>query len=88
MGVVDGISIRAIARSEFIRESISNRGYKLTKIETDVMQLIHDHLKAMKEKMIVELSEKIKNNLRFSLILEWTGVDQLANEEICQCNSP
>jgi len=74
LAAVDGISIRAITRSEFIRESISNRGYKLPKNETDVMQLIHDHFKAMKEKMIVELSEKFKNNLRFSLTLdEWTS---------------
>lgn len=74
LAAVDGISIRAITRSEFIRESISNRGYKLPKNETDVMQLIHDHFKVMKEKMIVELSEKIKNNLRFSLTLdEWTS---------------
>lgn len=74
LAAVDGISIRAITRSEFIRESIAKHGFKLPKNETDVMTLIHDHFQGMKNQMICELSEKIKNNVRFSLTLdEWTS---------------
>jgi hypothetical protein len=42
LAAVDGISITAITRSEFIRESIASRGFKLPKNETDVMKLIHN----------------------------------------------
>ena len=73
LAAVDGISVRTITRSKFIRESIAKRGFKLPKNETDVMKLIRHHFKAMKNKMIGELAEKIRNNLRFSLTLdEWT----------------
>jgi len=74
LAAVDGISIRAITRSEFIRESISKQGFKLPKNESDVMKLINDHFQAIKNKMIGELSEKIQNNVRFSLTIdEWTS---------------
>jgi hypothetical protein len=41
LATVDGFSIRGITRSEFIRKSMSKRGYKLPKNESDVMALIH-----------------------------------------------
>jgi hypothetical protein len=43
---VDGISIKAISRSEFIWESIARHGFKLPINEPDVMKLIHDHYHA------------------------------------------
>ena len=70
MATVDGISIRAITRSEFIRESVITRGFKLPKNETDVMKLIQNHFEAKKNEMTAEISERISNNQRFSLTLD------------------
>jgi hypothetical protein len=69
MAAVDGISIRAITRSRYIRESIASRGFKLPKNKNDVMKLIHKHYEAKKKETIAVLSEKIKQNERFSLSL-------------------
>jgi hypothetical protein len=73
---VDGITIRAITKSEFIRESIYNKfGKSLPKNESDVMQLIlMDYMKKSSE-IINKIEMKVKNNKRFSLSLdEWTSV--------------
>ena len=75
LATVDGISIRAIIRSEFIRESIMKCGYVLPKNESDVMKLIYKDFETKKQIMINELQGKFKKNKRFSITLdEWTSV--------------
>ncbi|KAL3863601.1 hypothetical protein ACJMK2_005352, partial [Sinanodonta woodiana] len=40
--VTDNITIRAITRNKYIRQSVSRDGFNLPKYETSIMKLIHD----------------------------------------------
>lgn len=75
LAAVDGISIRAITRSEFIRESIAKCTKGLPKNETDVMNLVHKYYMVKKTEIIHELEQKKQQNKRFSITLdEWTSM--------------
>lgn len=68
----DGLSVNMICRSSFIKQSITNRGYKLPIGGTNVMNLVHKFYDTAKEEMIKQI-EKLKDN-KFSLTLdEWTS---------------
>ena len=74
LATVDGISIRAITKSEFICESIVKCGYVLPKNESDVMKLIYQDFEKKKKLMINELQGKLIKNKRFSITLgEYTN---------------
>lgn len=75
LAVVDGISIRAITRSNFIRESIAKCTKPLPKNESDVMGLIHKSYEEKKAQLSTILIKKLKRNRRFSITLdEWTSI--------------
>ena len=76
LAAVDGISIRAITRSQFIRESILKAfGKHLPKNETDVMTLIHENFEIKKQEMIMLLQNKLNQNNRYSITLdEWASI--------------
>lgn len=70
---VDGISIRAITRNKFIRESVAFRGLKLPATERDVIKLLHDDFKDEKERLMKRLQDKKKPKVKFSITTdEWT----------------
>jgi hypothetical protein len=64
---IDGVSIRAITNSKYIRESISRDGFKLPRNESDVMRLIHDDFADKKAKMVEEIGNKKANGTKFSI---------------------
>lgn len=84
----DGLTIRQITRSEFIRESIQSRGFKLPKNESDVMKII---LQFYEEKKIetIEFLRQLKQSkenqsARFSLSIdEWSSLKNRRYFNIC-----
>lgn len=66
----DGISIRAITRNSYIRNSIKKDGHRLPANESDVMQLLISDYEDKKLKMISDIKEKIGKNLKFSITLD------------------
>ena len=74
MAAIDGISIRAITKSEEIRMGISSRGFKLPKSESAVMELVHNFAKSKKQEIIQEIESEVSGGLKFSITLdEWTS---------------
>ena len=70
----DGISIRAITRSKFIRNSISAQGYTPPKCEKTAMKLIIEYHHAIVAEVKKEIADKVSNGERFSITLdEWTS---------------
>ena len=75
LAVVDGISIIAIIRSNFIRESIAKCTKHLPKSESDFMGLFHKSYEEKKAQHNTVLFEKLKSNRRFSSTLdEWKSI--------------
>ena len=73
LAAIDGISIRVITISNFIRESIAKCTKPLPKNESDVMGFIHKSYEEKKAQLNKTLIEKLKSNRRFSITLdEWT----------------
>lgn len=71
----DGISIRAITRNQFIRNSISKEGYRLPANESDVMKLILSDFVEKKKVMLKEIKEKVEKGAKFSMTIdEYTTV--------------
>lgn len=74
LAAIDGFSIRGITRSEFIKTSISNRGYKLPKNESDVMKLIHADFKNKKAYLENKIQMEKEIGEKFSITMdEWTS---------------
>jgi len=70
----DGITIRAITNSKFIRQSIVDRGYNLPKSENSVMRLIHTEFENRKEEVIKKLTTIKNDGGKFSITLdEWVS---------------
>lgn len=63
----DGISIRAITRNKYIRESIQKDGFHLPANETSVMKLVHIEYENKKQIMIKDLQQKISKGFKFSM---------------------
>ena len=66
----DGISIRAITRNNYIRQSISRDGYKLPANERDVMKLIIEDFNEKKAKVVEIIKEKLANGAKFSMCVD------------------
>lgn len=81
----DGLTIRQITRSDFIRESLQLRGFKLPKNESDVMKRILQFYEEKKKEMITFLSKLRQNeSARFSLSIdEWTSLRNRRYFNIC-----
>lgn len=70
----DRLLIRAITKSEFIRESLMQKGYKLLKNEIDV-NIILDYSNVKKNEMIAHFKSLYESGARFSLTIdEWTSL--------------
>lgn len=84
LAAVDGMSIRTITKSSFIRESFAARNMTLPKNETDVKNIVVKYYKTVKEAMVKNINSEICKNGRFTLILdEWTSVAQKRYLNIC-----
>lgn len=75
LAAVDGLTIRQITQSEFIRNAFSDKRMKLPQSENTIMQIIRDHAKKCQELVKNHLAKlKIK---KFSLTFdEWTSTMQ------------
>jgi hypothetical protein len=84
----DGLTIRQITRSEFIRDSIQRRGFKLPNNETDVMNIILKYYE-QKKKETIELLRQLRQSkdyesARFSLSIdEWSSLKNRRYFNIC-----
>ncbi|KAI8122766.1 hypothetical protein CVS40_6558 [Lucilia cuprina] len=75
LAAFDGISIRTITRSSFIRESLARKGFTVPKCETTIMKCILNYFEQINKDMIASINNIVKNNGRFSLVLdEWTSL--------------
>lgn len=70
LAAVDGLSVRMITRSSFIRESFANKNMRLPKYETDVKNQILNYYKSVKEGIISDIRLEVSRNGRFTLILD------------------
>lgn len=71
----DGISIRAVTRSKFIREAFHDRQLTLPKSEGRTMELVLEYYKQQESIMVEKLQTIINSDRRFSLTLdEWTSL--------------
>lgn len=81
----DGLTIRQITRSDFIRESLEQRGFRLPKNASGVMKLILQFYEEKKKETITFLRE-LRNNqsARFSLSIdEWTSLRNQRYFNLC-----
>lgn len=79
----DRLLIRAITKSEFIRESLMQKGYKLLKNEIDV-NIILDYSNVKKNEMIAHFKSLYESGARFSLTIdEWTSLRNRRYFNIC-----
>ncbi|KAL0859841.1 hypothetical protein ABMA27_010181 [Loxostege sticticalis] len=80
----DGLTIRAITKSKFIRESITQRGYKMPKNETEIMKIILNYYEEKKAEMIQKFKNLVASGTRFSLSVdEWTSVRNRRYFNLC-----
>lgn len=71
----DGISIRAITRSKFIREAFHNKQLTLPKSEGKTMELVLEYYEQQESSMVSKLQTIISSDGKFSLTLdEWTSL--------------
>lgn len=66
----DGISIRAITRNKYIRQSIARDGFKLPANESDVMKLLHEDFDEKQKKMIDTIKLKVAKAVKFSMTVD------------------
>lgn len=81
----DGLTIRQITRSEFIRDSLNSKGFKLPKNETGVMKQIFQYYEEQKKETIKFL-HNLRNteSARFSLSVdEWTSLRNRRYFNVC-----
>lgn len=84
LAAVDGLSIRAITRSKFIRESISREGMILPKAEADVQELIIMKFMEVKQITIQNIKAILDEQARFSMTMdEWTSIKNRKYLNIC-----
>ncbi|CAK1597847.1 unnamed protein product [Parnassius mnemosyne] len=82
----DGFTIRGITKSEFIRESLAAKGYKLPKTQTEVMNLILKFYDEKEKEMIKELSQLCTSpsGNRLSVTIdEWTSIRNRRYFSVC-----
>ena len=64
---VDGFSINAITKSEFIRKLLPEKGMVLPKNPSHVMNMIKKQYDLAKQSVILEITTKISSGSRFSV---------------------
>lgn len=73
---LDGISINSITKSEFIRNSLRDKGYTLPKNPSHVMDLVHKQYNKIKELLCSDIVSQLHSGSRFSLSLdEYTSLN-------------
>lgn len=71
----DGFTINGITKSDFIRDSLSAKGYKLPRCVNDVMNLILKYYDEKEKEMIKELSDICSSGNRLGVSIdEWTSI--------------
>lgn len=75
LAAFDGISISAISKSKFIRESMSTRGFKLPTSKSAIMKLIHDYYNEIRDHTKQEIRAKISERKELISLTtdEWTS---------------
>lgn len=75
LAALDGTSTNCITKSDFIRESIHQRGYSLPKNNQRVMQLVHSFYLTAKAEVINKIENLKNQNEKFAINLdEWTSL--------------
>lgn len=67
---INGISIFAITRTKFIRDSVAARGFKLPSSENSVMKLVHNDYEDKKARLIQEIHLRKEKSLKFSMTID------------------
>ena len=67
---VDGISVNAVTKSEFIRESFSDKGFSLPKSPTSVMNMIYKQYEIVTTNIKNEIKALLKDGEKFSVSLD------------------
>lgn len=70
---LDGISARAIAKSDFIRQSFAEKGMVLPKSPDSLMNFLHAFFEVAKKEVIIEISNYKSQKLSCT-IDEWTSI--------------
>ena len=70
LNAVDGFSINAITKSEFIRQSFSEKGFVLPKNPSDVMGLVHTQYFKVNDHIDSEIRSRVSAGSRFSYSLD------------------
>lgn len=75
LAAVDGISFNRITKSEFIRTSMSGKGFNLPQNSTKVMQLMLNFYEDIKQQLIQKIIKHKDNGKKFSISIdEWTSM--------------
>ena len=67
---VDGFTVNAITKSEFIRNAINDKGYSLPANPCDVMKLIYEYYDLVKAEINISIKSKLEAGQRCSLTLD------------------
>jgi len=75
LAAVDGISFNRITKSEFIRSSMSSKGFNLPQNSTKVMQLMLNFYEDIKQQLIKKINQHKDSGKKFSISIdEWTSM--------------
>jgi hypothetical protein len=76
LATLDGISINSITKSQFIRQSLFDKGFCLPKNPSHVMDLVHSQYDNIKDRVCSEITSCLNSGSRFSLSLdEYTSLN-------------
>ena len=79
LATVDGFSINAITKSEFIRKSLSEKGIVLPKNSSYAMNMIKKQYDLTKQSVILEITTEKSTRSQYSALL-----DNLNNADFCK----
>lgn len=76
LAVIDRFTFKQISQSRLIRQALSDKGYKLPKNPSDIMNLMIDFYNDKKQLLINKISDLKLKNVKFSVSIdEWTGTN-------------
>lgn len=76
LAVVDGFSFNKIPKSEFIRQNMHDKGFKLPRNPTDVMKLMTVFFNDKKEELVKKINDLKFQQKKFCISIdEWTGAN-------------
>lgn len=76
LAAVDGFSINAIAKSEYIRKTLSDKGMILPKNPSHVMNMVKSQYHIAKQGVVKEMAMQIQGGSRFSISMdEYTSIN-------------